>query len=128
MTQSQTGPSSGGLLPEGSTTDLEVYTCTLRLNEGETPTVVVTCDTLKQMMVIHARVLDDIFAQHGIKYGSQRAFQEMARAFQLQCEGAEHDNLWPLEWNKLLDRRLVAIITLVIQPKKEENHVTGQPQ
>jgi hypothetical protein len=116
MTQSQTAPQPEGLLQPGSIIELEVYACIIHLDdEGETPTVVVTCDTLKRMLVIKATAVFEVFTAHNVELGSQRAYYELATAFQLQC-GKQVPDLWKLDWKRLLDRRLMQIVKLEIQP------------
>lgn len=103
-----------GLLPVGSRVGLEVYTCTVRTPDGESPKVAVTCDVLGLAMVVDMAVLNALLVKHNVEPWSERAYHEMATAFKLQCNNADEFKLWDLDWKKFLDRRLVATIQLEI--------------
>lgn len=114
MTHSQTAPQNEGLLPPGSIVELEIYQAVVHLeDEGETHAVTVTCDTLKRMLVIKADALATIFAEHNVQFGTERSYRELVEAFQRQCNHPE-PTLWKLEWNKLLDRRLLCVVKVQI--------------
>lgn len=102
------------LLPIGSRVGLEVYTCTVRMQDGESPMVAVTCDVLGLAMVVDMAGLNAVLAKHNVEPWSECAYHEMANAFKLQCNKADESKLWDLDWTKFLDRRLVATIQLEI--------------
>lgn len=119
-----TGPQQGGHLPPGTIVELEVYHCVVRLpGIGETPAVAVTCDTLKRAMVISAEVLAHILVEHKVMPHTERFYTELATAFQRQCVLPEKDSaLWILNWSEFLDRRLMSIVKLEIQPPQGDSH------
>lgn len=102
------------LLPVGSRVGLEVYTCTVRMQEGESSMVAVTCDVLGLALVIEMSALNAVQAEHNVEPWSERAYYELAAAFKLQCNNAVECTLWDLDWGNFLDRRLVATIQLEI--------------
>lgn len=122
MKAQPTGPQQEGLLPPGSLVELEVYHCVVRLPEiGETPSVAVTCDTLKRALVISAEALARILVEHKVMPHTERFYKELATAFQRQCVLPEKDSaLWILNWSEFLDRRLMSIVKLEIQPSQGE--------
>lgn len=103
-----------GLLPVGSRVGLEVYTCTVRMQDGESPMVAVTCDVLGLAMVVDMAGLNAVLAEHDVEPWSERAYHELAEAFKMQCNNTDAFKLWDLDWGKFLDRRLVATIQLEI--------------
>lgn len=121
-----TGPQQGGLLPPGSIVELEVYYCVVRMPEiGETPAVVVTCDTLKRALVMPALAVMEVMHKHNITPGTTQFYKEVAETFQRQCALPEQDSaLWILNWSEFLDRRLMSIVKLEIQPSQGDSHVT----
>lgn len=120
------GLQQGGLLPPGSIVELEVYHCVVRMPEiGETPAVVVTCDTLKRALVISAEALARVLVEYKVMPHTERFYTELATAFQRQCVLPEQDRaLWILNWSEFLDRRLMSIVKLEIQPSQGDSHVT----
>lgn len=123
MNAQSTGPQQEGLLPPGTIVELEVYYCVVRLPDiGETSAVVVTCDTLKRALVMNAIPCMKAMTTGGVVPGSERFYKELATAFQLQCAKAEAEDcaLWVLNWSEFLDRRLMSIVKLEIQPSQGE--------
>lgn len=126
MNAHPTGSQQGGLLPPGSIVELEVYYCVVRMPEiGETPAVVVTCDTLKRALVMSALTVVEVMQKYNITPGTTQFYKEVAETFQRQCALPEKDSaLWVLNWSEFLDRRLMSIVKLEIQPSQGDSHVT----
>lgn len=99
------------LLPSGSAVDLEMYQCVIRQDDEELEYIVVTCDHLRLMLVVPKDAVYNTLIAHNIQPHSEEAYHELAEAFQRQCN-TEDSKLWPLQWSKLLDRKLFALVQL----------------
>lgn len=120
MNTNDKAPDAGGFFASGTTIELEVYSCNYDFqNDGERPAFIVTNDTLSNMMVVRNEdTLQAVLADEGISVGSRVFIASMAEAYKRACDEVVNDGvqrLHRLDYSLLLDRRLLAAVTLEIQ-------------